>query len=902
MKRHLMSGIIAVLLAFAMIVGTFSVFAAEDFCRAIGYKLTDTSGINILGVIHTGESCNATVNFKILDGTSPEEYTEKHFRIASESSFVGNVFDHRVIIEGRTADTVSVCFTNLLCSKRSSDFRIRVTNPTTNEDAVIAIAVSEYDGIRTSTGTTSGSDEISEPEVAISIANVPAVIKAGESYKIQFAIRNLSSKPTMESPVATVIPSEALFVTDTSDSYSLPYTKGGQNTTFTVSLKAQDTISSEQQSVTVSIKYNYWNGTMLVPATAEKKFLLKAEKTAESEVTSPEVRITRGEVGSVKSGDSFKVSVTVENMSDYELTSPVAFITVSDAFMLTDSTGSKYLSSIAPHGKVTFDVPLKALASITNPKQSVDISLKYYYTAGSSRRNGEASESLYIPVVLTSDSEETQPVLQITKSDIKGNISAGEKVTVTVNVKNIGGTVADKPIAFFSAPDCFMLDGAASSLAIDNIEPNKTVSFTVKLVALERITSPQQALDVNIKYYYSIGTNRTSGEASEKLYIPVTVTTDDGETKPVFEVTRSEIKGNIGANEALDIVVTVKNIGSAAAIKPIAFINPPDCFMLNESTSSRVLEDIAPGKSVSFTVKLKALDAITSPTQFVNIELQYSYNNGTSRQNGTSAEKIYIPVTVTVKESDTSPAPLVEISREPVSAIKAGKPFSVTVTMKNLSGKLLENPVLKFSPSEAFIISETSSSRILESIAPGETASTTINFTGAERISSESQSLSVELTYSYLTDGVRQTGSSSESIQLPAVVTSDATGASTATPNIILSEYNFGSESVVTGHDFDLSFSFKNTSKSMRVENIVMKIDPEEGLAITAASNTYYYETLGAGKEYPEKITLQALPTAKSGSAKVNISFSYEYVSNGQRSSQSSSQSISIPLVQDYRF
>ena len=904
MKRKLTSGITATVLALMMIIGScFNAAAANDFVRAIGYKLTDTSGINILGVIYTGDSCNATVTFKVLDGTSPEDYTESSFRIASESSFVGNVFDHRVIIDGRTADTVSVCFTNLLCSKRSSDLRIRVTNPSTKEDQVIGIAVSEYDNIRGSSGNTSGSDEMSEPEVAISMANAPSLIKAGETYKIQFNIKNLSPKPTIESPVATVSPSEALFITDTSDTYSLPYTKGGQNTSFTVSLKAQDTISSEQQSITVSLRYNYWNGSSLVPATAEKKFLIQAEKTADSEVTAPEVRITRGEIANaVKSGDNVKVPVTIENLGSYELTSPVAFITTSDAFMLTDSTGSKYLTTIAAGGKTTFDVPIKVLGNITNPQQSIDISFKFYYTAGGSRRSGEATEKLYIPVVLSMDSDETKPVLQITKSEIKGTVSAGESVTVTVNVKNIGGTVADKPIAFFTAPDSFLLDQNTSSEAIANIEPGKSVSFTVKLKATERITSAQQALDVNVKYYYTIGGTRSSGEATEKLYIPVTVTRDDGESKPVFEITRNEIKGNIAANEAVDVVVTVKNIGSAAAVKPIVFITAPDSFMLNESTSSRVLDDIAPGKSASFTVKLKALDAITAPTQFLNIELQYTYSDGKSRQNGTSTEKIYIPVTVTEKDTDNSPAPLVEISREPMAAVKAGKNFAVTVTLKNLSGKTLENPVVQYSPSEAFIINETSASKILEPIAPGETASVIINLVSAEKISSESQSLGIDLSYSYLVNGSRQSGNASEKVQIPAVVTADADGANAATPNIILSKYDFGGDSVVTGRDFDLSFSFKNTSKNFRVENIVMKIDPEEGLSITAASNTYYYENLGAGKEHPEKITLQALPTAKAGSAKVNISFSYEYVSNGTRSSQSSSQSIAIPLVQEDRF
>lgn len=124
----------------------------------------------------------------------------------------------------------------------------------------------------------------------------------------------------------------------------------------------------------------------------------------------------------------------------------------------------------------------------------------------------------------------------------------------------------------------------------------------------------------------------------------------------------------------------------------------------------------------------------------------------------------------------------------------------------------------------------------------------------------------------------------------------------TATPHIIISKYTYGGESVQAGKKFDLSIEFRNTSKSLAVENILMSVETEEGLTITNSSNTFFFENLGAGAVHSQKIPMKALNMDKSSSPSCTVSFTYEYVDGDQRLEKTAQERIAIPVTEPDRF
>ncbi|MEJ5920805.1 ABC transporter permease [Bifidobacterium thermophilum] len=120
-------------------------------------------------------------------------------------------------------------------------------------------------------------------------------------------------------------------------------------------------------------------------------------------------------------------------------------------------------------------------------------------------------------------------------------------------------------------------------------------------------------------------------------------------------------------------------------------------------------------------------------------------------------------------------------------------------------------------------------------------------------------------------------------------------------PNVIITNFTYGDGSVPAGGKFDLGFSFQNKG-AVAVQNMVISVDGGDGLTIAGGTNTFYVPQLAAGATQSQTVPMQALIDAKSGAQAVVVSFRYEYVDAGQRSSNSVDEKISVPVSQPDRF
>ena len=168
----------------------------------------------------------------------------------------------------------------------------------------------------------------------------------------------------------------------------------------------------------------------------------------------------------------------------------------------------------------------------------------------------------------------------------------------------------------------------------------------------------------------------------------------------------------------------------------------------------------------------------------------------------------------------------------------------------------------------------------------------------SDQISSSMLTVSADLRYSYDAGGTISSATASEQLNVTANPTSNSS--SSPVPNLIISDFSFGGSSVAAGEPYDLTFTVRNTG-TLAVENIVAVINGGECFTINGATNTFYYTSIPAGGTKTQTIPLQTLATAKTGAQTVSISFRYEYVDSGSRSSASADISLSIPVYQPDR-
>ena len=364
---------------------------------------------------------------------------------------------------------------------------------------------------------------------------------------------------------------------------------------------------------------------------------------------------------------------------------------------------------------------------------------------------------------------------------------------------------------------------------------------------------------------------------------------------PGVLISRSEM-ADLPAGSEAEITVSFRNLGAVALKSPVAAFTPADGISLAGGASSFLLEDIPGGGTGSVTLKVRAADS-ASGAQSLGVELRFSYGED-APASGTASDRLTIPV----KAKPAATQPLVLISRSDISSpISPGEVFDLVLTFKNTGSVTVKNAAANVSPSEGLSLLNAASTFPVADIAPGKTGSITVKLQGASQIASASQSLSVDLRYTYDSAGAATSATASDRLNIPAKAASAASSAEKPVPNVVVQKFEYGGKPVAAGGRFPLSFTFENTG-TVKVENIVVTVDGGECFTVDGGSNTSHYDALGAGKTLTQELPLQAVPTCKSGAQAITVSFKYEYVDAGKRAPVTSDIRLSVPVSQPDRF
>ncbi|MDO4541966.1 MAG: hypothetical protein Q4C00_03930 [Bacillota bacterium] len=120
-------------------------------------------------------------------------------------------------------------------------------------------------------------------------------------------------------------------------------------------------------------------------------------------------------------------------------------------------------------------------------------------------------------------------------------------------------------------------------------------------------------------------------------------------------------------------------------------------------------------------------------------------------------------------------------------------------------------------------------------------------------------------------------------------------------PNLVVSSFGVGGDTVTAGKEFTLTYNLYNTNKYISVQNLMVKISGGEIFSLAKETDTYYIEKIkakGAAERSARFVT--SVETAP-GSYPVTLSLTYEYYDDGIKYTGSSHLSISIPVAQDDR-
>ena len=250
------------------------------------------------------------------------------------------------------------------------------------------------------------------------------------------------------------------------------------------------------------------------------------------------------------------------------------------------------------------------------------------------------------------------------------------------------------------------------------------------------------------------------------------------------------------------------------------------------------------------------------------------------------------------------PAPRMIFSIDrPTEPIAAGQDMTLTVYVYNAGTVTIKKPILTLTPSSGLMLTGGVSAFLLDDIAPKKEKSVTVSAQTLSKIDAQSQGLDCSLSFTYYNNISTVDGTASGKLTIPALTSEieEETADAKPVPRIILSGYSHGG-SIAAGSERNVSFTFKNTSSTMAVENILLTVTGDSELAISGSTNTFYFDAVEAGGSRSVSVPFRASRIVTSPTQDVSLNFEFEYVEGSNRKTGAAKLNISVPLYQPDRF
>ena len=382
----------------------------------------------------------------------------------------------------------------------------------------------------------------------------------------------------------------------------------------------------------------------------------------------------------------------------------------------------------------------------------------------------------------------------------------------------------------------------------------------------------------------------------------------DGSSGGAFMVTGYDVSSSsITTGDSVDITLYLYCTANGTDGNSIRVIRNIDSF---QGDSTYYASASSSGDGTTYTVKLRNLTYTGASEKQLSFTIYYNDASGNGHYQN---ENLQIRECVPYTEPTPAPEPTPETIPEPravfnsdgtSTSIAAGETKTITVYIQNAGTTAMRDPILTLKSSGSILIMG-SQDYMLDDIRAGRDTAVTVTVKALDKIESQMQTIDATLSF-YYDNGTQLTGgSASGSVNVLSTITKDTKDEdpiASPTPIVILSKYNYGGSSVAAGSSTNVSFSFTNTSKTIKIENVMVTVTGGQDLMLNGSTNTFYFESVAASGSKTVTVPMKAAQLISASAQDVKIDVTYEYVDQNARKSGNATLSLSVPLYQPDRF
>lgn len=535
-------------------------------------------------------------------------------------------------------------------------------------------------------------------------------IQPGKEGSFSLSIKNLGLTDAY-GMLVEISSSDDIIIVDGTDSQDIEYIWGGEKETLNVKYKALNKISSAKQTFNITLRYYYDNGVgeIVGNATATVNIPAKASSDVPGSAE-PLFKITPSDITEIKSGESGYFTLALKNLGSVEAKKILIETAASDDTLLTDGSGSQDIAMIIPNNGTSVKINYKALSKINSPKQTFNVSVKYYYDNGSGETIGNASYSVNIPS-LVSASDVPAPILKITGQTLNVPIKSDAEYEYTLTLRNFSDIPAENITMFLDASDALYFIEGTETATVEHIDAKGTAEVKIKFRTADRISAVKQGITAHINFTYNDGESDKTAETESAITVIASESEDPGSSAatPNIIIKSYDIGAEqIAAGDAFDLKFELFNTSTVLGVENVVMtINAGNGINIYGGGNTFYYAAIGAGLGISETVSLKAPATAETGTSSVSVSLKYDYINGETRETATFEQTIFIPV--------YQPDKMTFDVSIPTYAVQAGMETYITTTYLNKGRSEISNV-------KAEIVGDVdalSSSKVIGTVQPG---------------------------------------------------------------------------------------------------------------------------------------------------------------------------------------
>ena len=364
----------------------------------------------------------------------------------------------------------------------------------------------------------------------------------------------------------------------------------------------------------------------------------------------------------------------------------------------------------------------------------------------------------------------------ITGYDVSSSsVAMGDEVTVTLYLYRTDGK--NGSISLIRSVDSFQGDSTYYPQAPSAGKDGTT--YTVNLNHLTYTGDDARTLKFTIYYTNKDGEGAyQDGSVIIRECVPYTEPKPEPEPTPeTIPVPRAVFNSDgmvsaIAAGETKVITVYIQNAGTTAMRDPILTLKSSGSLLIMGS-QDYMLDDIRAGRDTAVNVTVKALDKVESQMQTIDASLSFYYDDGTQLTNGSASGSVNVLSAVSndgQNEDIASPTPIVILSKYNYggSSVAAGSGTNLSFSFTNTSKKLaIENVMVTVTGGSDLMLNGSTNTFYFDSVAAGGSKSVTVPMKAAQLISASAQDVQIAVTYEYVDQNARKSGSATLSLSVP---------------------------------------------------------------------------------------------------------------------------------------